>query len=86
METQDQLHAGSLFLEYKQFVEVNQREDLAGNPPTWDGGQISSSGRRAHSWYLGAEAGMNELSSSALNVVGLGWTTKLVRGLEEMIG
>ena len=86
VETQEQLHAGSLFLEYKHFVEVDRREDLAGNPPIWDGEQTSSSGKRAHSWYMGAKAGMSELSSSALKVVGLGWTTQLMRGLEEMMG
>ena len=36
VETEEQLHAGSLFLEYKQFVEVDRREDLAGNPPIWE--------------------------------------------------
>ena len=85
VETEQQLHAGSLFLEYKQFVEVERREDLAGNPPIWDGGQTSSSSQRAHSWYMGARAGIGELSSSALKVAGLGWTTQIVKGLEKMM-
>ena len=85
LETEDQVHAGSLFLEYQQFVEVDRREDLAGNPPEWGQGPTTSSGRRAHNWYLGTKAGVSELSSSALKMVGLGWTTRLVRGFEEMM-
>ena len=34
---------------------------------------------------MGARAGISELSSSALKVAGLGWTTQLVRGLEKMM-
>ena len=85
LETQDQVHTGSLFLTYQQFVEVDRREDLAGNPPEGSQGQTTSSGRKAHNWYIGTKASVNELSSSALKMVGLGWTTRLVRGLEEMV-
>ena len=85
IETEDQVHDGSLFLEYQQFVEVDRREDLAGNPPEWGQGPITSSGKRAHNWYLGTKAGVSELSSSALKMVGLGWTTRLARGFEEMM-
>ena len=66
-------------------MEVDRREDLAGNPPEWSQGHTTSSGRKAHNWYIGTKAGVNELSSSALKMVGLGWTTRVVRGMEEMV-
>ena len=85
IETAEQIQTGSLYAEYQQFVEVDRREDLAGNPPDWRRMQASSSGRRAHGWYMKAKASVGELSSSALNVVGLGWTTRVIKGMEEFI-
>ena len=85
IETAEQVQTGSLYAEYQQFVEVDRREDLAGNPPDWRRMQTTSSGRRAHGWYMNAKASVNELSSSALDMVGLGWTTRVVKGLEEFV-
>ena len=34
---------------------------------------------------MNAKASVGELSSSALNVVGLGWTTRVMKGMEEFI-
>ena len=36
IETAEQIQTGSLYAEYQQFVEVDRREDLAGNPQTGD--------------------------------------------------
>jgi hypothetical protein len=85
IETEDQIQTGSLYAEYQQFVEIDRREDLAGSPPDWKQMQATSSGRRAHGWYMGAKAGVSELSSTALDIVGLGWTTKVVKGMEEFV-
>ena len=82
VETEEQLHAGSLFLEYKQFVEVDRREDLAGNPPIWErranlilrqeSSQLvyGSQGRHQRAIFLSIESGRSGLDNSTGERIG----------------
>ena len=84
LESDKMVRESNLFLEYSQFVETDRREDLQGSPPVWSN-QGSGAAQRAHSWFLGTKALSRELTSSALAASGLGWTTKVIRGIEELL-
>ena len=83
LETEKEVQDSALFLEYSRYVEVQERKDLAGQPPPMDE-KTSSSGRQAHSWWLQAKASAEDMESRALDMTGLSGLTVILKRIQEI--
>ena len=84
LESDDQLEQSSLFLEYNRFLQVSERQDLAGAPTVEHA--RASGGTQAHSWWLAARATAGEIGQDALDLTGLSWATKVWAGIKSATG
>ena len=82
LETDKEVQDSALFLEYSRYVEVQERKDLAGQPPRMDE-RTSSSGREVHSWWLQAKASAEDIQGRALEMTGLSGLTLIIKRIQE---